>query len=195
MAASKTDVELIEMNIKQYFLPILMICFLQSHVFSQSDSTKYYPEVISSDWNERGLSIGFDFSKFLFAEIGHYRSYVWEAGGFPTLSMLMNYGCELSYIDNVIIAPKIQGRIHAYFFNASLTALYYTDIFDKYALKLRPEIGLGLWNFDVNYGYNIGIAKNEFEKVNKHVICLRYYLNLKKKYLNEYDRDGNKVER
>ncbi|TLX74562.1 hypothetical protein E9993_11595 [Labilibacter sediminis] len=148
--------------------------------------------VVSSDWIDHGIVIGIDFSKNLYGEIDYYRSYIWEAGGFPTLSTTMNYGAEFSYFDKFVLAPKIQGRIHAYFFNASLAAICYSDFKKDYAIKLRPEIGIGLWNIDINYGYNIDIYKNGFDQYNRHVVTLRYYLKLHRKHLNEYDRNGNK---
>ncbi len=101
---------------------------------------------------------------------------------------------EFSYLDNLILAPKVQGRVHFYFVNASLSALYYSNLKDKYAVKLRPEIGVGLWSLDMNYGYNIGIVKNEFEKVNKHVLSVKYYLRLKRTNYHEYDRKGNLIK-
>lgn len=175
---------------------LLMLVFNNINLSAQNDTTQsdtiFDGYVVSSDWIDHGLTIGLDFSKYLYGEIDYYRSYIWEAGGFPTLSTTMNYGAEFSYFDKFVVAPKIQGRIHAYFFNASLTTLCYTDLKRDYAIKLRPEIGVGLWNFDINYGFNIGIYKNGFDQFNRHVVTLRYYLRLHRKHLNEYDGNGNK---
>lgn len=174
---------------------ILVSLFLSLNFSAQNEinptDTIFDGHVVSSDWIDKGITIGVNFSHYLYGEIDFYKSNVWEAGGFPTISNTMNYGVEFSYLENLIIAPKIQGRIHAYFFNTSLSILYYSDLKNCYALKLRPEIGLGLWNIDINYGYNVGLIKNGFEKSNKHVISLRYYLKLNRKFLNEYDRNGN----
>ena len=172
------------------------ILFIGLHLNAQNDSiqsdTIFSGEVVSSDWIDHGVAVGIDFSKYLYGELNYYRSYIWEAGGFPSSSSTTNFGAEFSYFDKFVVAPKIQGRIHAYFFDASLAALYYTDLRNNYAIKLRPEIGLSLWNVDINYGYNIGIYKNGFEQFNRHVISLRYYIRLHRKHLNEYDRNGNK---
>lgn len=62
-----------------------------------------------------------------------------EAGGFPTLSTTMNYRAEFFYLDKFVLDPKIQDRIHAYFFNARLTALCYTNLKQDYAIKIRPN--------------------------------------------------------
>ncbi len=172
--------------------PILLtlICL---NVKAQVDSHNY--EVTSSDYKEYGLSIGLNYAKYMYGELGYYNSYVWEAGGFPATSSTMNYAMEFSYFDDLILAPKIQGRLHFYFFNLSLSALCYTNLGNHYAFKLRPEAGMGLWNFDINYGYNIGIYKNEFEQCNMHLLSIKYYLRFKRKHLNEYDRAGNIVSR
>lgn len=159
----------------------------------QSDTTNVGGEIVSSEWKDRGLTVGIDFGQYFYGEIGHFRNYVYEVGGFPMSSQMMNYGCEFSYYDKLIVAPKVQGRVHLYFFNASAAALLYTDISDNYSFKIRPEIGVGLWNFDINYGYNIGVVNNDFRNINKHNIGLRYYWKLKRKHLHEFDREGNKV--
>jgi hypothetical protein len=178
---------------KSFLLGLLLFFHLES--FGQADTTsRVEGYIVASDWKERGLVLGVNFTKFLYGEIGHYRSYVYEVGGFPIESTLINYGAEFSYFDKLIVAPKIQARIHVFIFNASLSSIFYTDITNDYSLKIRPEMGIGLYNLDINYGYNIGILNNEFKQVNKHVICLRYYLNCKKKILHEYDSDGKKYQ-
>ncbi|NMM47613.1 hypothetical protein [Marinigracilibium pacificum] len=157
------------------------------------DTTSFAGEVTSSEWIDHGIISGINYSQYLFGEVGYYKSHIFEAGGFPTLSKTMIYGSEFSHIDELIIAPNIQGRIHAYFFNTGLAALCYSDLNSEFAIKLRPEIGLGLWNFDINYGYNINIYSENFTRANKHVFALRYYLNLKRKRLIEYDRNGKVI--
>jgi len=146
---------------------------------------------VSSDWVDNGLTIGIDFSKYLFGEIGYFHSYIMEAGGFPVFSTTMNYGAEFSHLDNFILAPKIQGRIHVGLLNTSLTALCYTDFKYGYAVKIRPEIGIGLWNFDINYGFNIAVFKDNFDSYIKHAVVFRYYMKLRRKYVNTYDYNGN----
>lgn len=172
------------------FKSIALFCVLSNSLFAQTDTT-FDGHVVSSDWIDQGLALGLNNGNYLYGEVAYYRSYIWEAGGFPILSTTMIYGAEFSQINDPILAPKIQGRFHAYFFNASLSALCYTDFKKGYAIKLRPEIGIGLWNFDINYGYNMGIYKDNFDRANKHLISIKYYLKLHRKVLNEYDGNGN----
>jgi hypothetical protein len=180
---------------KNYYILLIIFTLISKQIFAQQDSLSNNPEVVSSDWIDQGISLGIGLPNYVYGEFGYYRSIIWEAGGFPAISNTMNFSVEFSYFDKIVLAPKVQGRIHLYFFNASLSALYYSDLEKQYAIKLRPEVGIGLWNFDINYGYNFGIFKNDFERINKHVISIRYYWRLKRKYLNEYDAKGNRVVR
>jgi hypothetical protein len=162
-------------------LPLLIV-LISKNLSAQndtilSDTISTMPEV-SSDWIDHGLIFGIDFSKYLYGEIDYYRIYIWEAGGPPFLSAIINCGVEFSYFDKLVLAPKIQVRFHAFFFNTSLSALCYTNLNQDYAVKLRPEIGISLSSFDINYGYNIGLYKNGFNQFNRHVVSLRYYLSL-----------------
>lgn len=174
---------------------IFFILLYVNVVAQNNDSTsvsKFNGDVMSSDWTDHGLTIGVDFHNYLNGEIGYYKSDIWEAGGFPTSSTTMNYGVEFSYNNQLILAPKIQARVHAYFFNASISGIYYTDLGQNSALKLRPEVGVGLWNLDINYGYNIGLFKTGLNNYNKHVFTIRYYIKIFRKHGNEYDINGNK---
>ena len=181
---------------KEIFSSIIFIIFNTTNISAQNDTVQFDTifdgHTVSSDWIDQGIVFGVDFSKYLYGEIDYYRSSIKEFGGFPTLSATMNYGAEFSYIDKFVFAPKIQGRVHIYFFNASLTAICYSDLGENYSVNIRPEIGIGLWNIDINYGYNIGIYKNEFEQYNRNVVTIRYYHKLHRKHLNYYDRNGNK---
>lgn len=175
---------------KNLLFALFLVCSLL-RVGAQSDTTDTYDQIMSSSWTERGMSFGIQYSKYLYGEIGYFKSFVLEAGGFPYASTVMNYSCEFTTIGNdLILGPKIQGRIHLWTVNLSLASIFYTKLNSSYALKLRPEIGIGLWNFDLNYGYNIGLMKNDLEQVNKHIITFRKYLNFQKKDFKEFDENG-----
>ncbi len=180
----------------RFRLKIIPFCLLiQGHfTFAQDDSTNYQAEVVSSEWKDQGVSFGFEYAKYFYGELGYYRSNVYEIGGFPLISTTMNYGLEFSYFDNLVLAPKVQARFHAGIFNVSLSSVFYYDFSNSLAIKLRPEVGLGFYNFDLNYGYNLGIYKNGFVRTNRHTFCIRYFLRTKRKHLGEYDRQGNPVK-
>lgn len=113
-------------------------------------------------------------------------------GGFESNSSTLSIGSEISYAERLLIAPKIEARVQLYFLVASIAPVYYTDFTDS-SLKLRPEVGLGLYNCGVTYGYNAGILNNSFRGVNKHVFSLKYYVRWKGRQLHEYDQSGKKI--
>lgn len=163
--------------------------------FGQIDTVEYQPEVVSSNWRDLGVAMGINGGKYLYGEIGLYRSSVLEVGGFPLASNTLQIGTEFSYFDGLVLAPKVMIRAQYIIVNTCLSALFYTNLNNGYAIKLRPEFGFGLYNFEINYGYNLNIYKNNFERSNKHVVSVRYRLKFNRKYLAEYDREGNQVFR
>lgn len=149
-------------------------------------------EVASDSWKERGVMAGLNYSRYLFGEIGHYRNYVYRMGALPIFSTSLTYGCEVSYLNRMVVAPKVQARMHLYFFNASIAPVLYTD-FRTTSLRLRPEAGLGGKGFDINYGYNVGITNTDFEQLNRHVVSLRYYFAVRQRGHHEYNSQGQRI--
>lgn len=152
-------------------------------------------EVVSSTWNEQGLAVGSAIAKYPYLELGYYRASVSEAGGLPSFASTLSIGTEMSYHEDMIIAPKIQARLSLLSGNISLATLYYTNLKNQHSLKLRPEISVGLFYFDIGYAYTVGILDQGLEKVSRHQLILRFYKPLKKTNLQEYDREGNIVKR
>jgi hypothetical protein len=144
-------------------------------------------EPASDSWKERGVALGINYAPYLFAEVGHYRS-----GALPLLSSSLTYGSEFSYLDGVVVAPKMEGRVHVLFFNASLASLWYTD-FSSSSLKLRPEIGLGSHRIGLNYGYTATLVNQDFTKFNRHLISLRYYVPVRVRARRVFDRQGQRI--
>ncbi|MDB5236532.1 MAG: hypothetical protein JWR44_3525, partial [Hymenobacter sp.] len=114
-------------------------------------------------------------------------------GVLEIFSTSLTYGSEFSYLNGLVVAPKVQARLHFYFFNASLAPILYTD-FSTASLKLRPEMGIGNHRFDVNYGYNANLVNNDFTKLNRHMVSLRYYLMVRKRAHHTYDSEGVGIE-
>ncbi|MBG8555553.1 hypothetical protein [Hymenobacter guriensis] len=146
----------------------------------------------SANRRETGVVLGLNYSRYLFGEVGYFRSSVYEMGGFEMNSTTLSAGSEFSYVDRLLVAPKVQARVQLFFLQASLAPILYTD-FKQASLKLRPEIGLGLYNGGLSYGYNAGIVNNSFHGINKHVFTARYFLTRKRKTLHEYDQKGRKM--
>ena len=132
-------------------LVIILVLTLGS-AFGQADSTAKDDMIMSSSWKDQGIVFGTNFFNYFYGELGYYRSSVYEIGGFPIQSTTWSAGTEFTFVDGPIIAPKIQGRLHFLLLDVGLSALCYTDLSQGYAVKLRPEIGIGFYNFDFNYG-------------------------------------------
>ena len=177
--------------IKRFLAAIILII---NPFYSPAQTTPaYHPETASSDRRETGVVLGLNYSRYLFGEVGYFRSHVYEMGGLETNSSTLAYGGEFSYVDRLIVAPKLQARVQLFFLQASLSPILYTD-FRQSSLKLRPEIGLGLYNGGVTYGYNVGIINSTFQGINKHVFTVRYFLTHKRKLLHAYDQKGKKMQ-
>jgi len=101
----------------------------------------------------------------------------------------MTYGAEVSYLNGLVVAPKVQARIHLLFIDLSVAPILYTD-FRSASLKIRPEIGFGSQSFDLNYGYNASVINDKFEKFNRHVFALRYYYAVKIRSRRTFDHNG-----
>lgn len=146
--------------------------------------------ITGSEWRSRGLILGGHVFKYAYGELGYFSSVIKKDRGVPTLATSTSYGLEFSYFDKLVVAPKIQKHLYTYLINMSLSALCYTDVNSSYALKIRPELGFGLWNLNISYGYNVGVFKKGILPVNTHVVSIRYYLNLNKKHLSDFSSHG-----
>lgn len=176
-------------------LLLFSTAFFCLNIFAQSDtevdSTAFEKPKFKIDYTKvYGISLGANYAEYLFAEVGFYKSHVFKTGKYPQFSALANYACEISMADKLVLGPKIQTRLHIGYFCPSITTVLYTDLQKGYALKFRPEIGFGMWFFDVSYGYNFNIAKSGLDQYNRHVLSLHTYLGLKKvkktKYSSEF---------
>lgn len=170
------------------WLPIILLT--ASSFCSNGQTTPvHHSEASSSDRRETGVVLGLNYSQYLFGEVGYFRSYVYEMEGFEMHSTNLAYGGEFSYIDRLVVAPKVQARVQLFFLQASLAPILYTD-FKQMSLKIRPEIGLGLYNGSLSYGYNAGIVNNHFQGTSKYVFSVRYFLTRQRKSLQAYDQKG-----
>ena len=178
------------MPAQQWRYLVLLVILSVNRSLAQSPVNS--KEVSSDSWKERGLLVGGNFSRYAFAEVGHYRNYIYRMGALPIYSTSLMYGCEVSYLDQLIIAPKVQARAHLYFFDVSIAPILYTD-FSATSFVLRPEAGVGNHHFDINYGYNARLTNNNFEKLNRHLFSLRYYFLFRKRGHHEYNRQGSRI--
>ncbi len=147
---------------------------------------------MSSDWIEQGLVVGVQQGRFLYGEIGYHRTYKYELSHLPTFSASWSIGSEFSYFNELIVAPKIHGKLHLFFLYVGFNYIHYTNLSKAHALRIRPEVGFGSSFMNVNYGLNVGIKNEGTLSVNRHMIVLRLYIPVYKKLIGEYDKHGNK---
>jgi hypothetical protein len=175
----------------KYFCIAPGLLFLSaSRCLAQAPATA--PEPASDSWKERGMSFGLNYSRNLFVDVAHYRSYVYRMGALPLYSTSLSYGSEFSYLNGLVVAPKIQACLHLLFLDLSLAPVLYTD-FSSTSLQLRPEIGLGGSNFDLNYGYNAALTNPAFTKLNRHLLALRYYWPVRRRSRHTYNSSGQLI--
>lgn len=177
-----------------YFFSALMLFgfAVRSQDSTYSDTT-FSGHITSSDWIDHGIVLGGNWGKSLYGELGYSRNYVAEFGGFPLFSTTTNFGTEFSYYDDFILAPKIQASMNIALIRTGLSALCYTNFKGDYSIKLRPEIGLGLYPLNITYAYNLNIYKQSLEPISTHMVSLQIYLRVKQNRIGEYDQNGNKA--
>jgi hypothetical protein len=126
------------------------------------------------------LLTGISAGRRLFADIGLSRN-TSSAIGHHHFSSAWFISTEFSPGNRFIIGPKIgtwtAGGVGA--MALGLNMIYYTD-FDKGSLVFRPEIGFGLDNVKVVYGYNAILTKDKLEGINKHLGSIVYCHQLKR---------------
>ena len=100
--------------------------------------------------------------------------------GYHSFSFASFVSTEIKLGGKFIIGPKIgvwaAGGSGA--MAIGLNMIYYTD-FDNSALVFRPEIGFGIQNFKLVYGYNANLTKYRLDRINKNLVGLTYCFKLK----------------
>ncbi len=88
--------------------------------------------------------------------------------GFETLSSLQG-GCQFNFDPNhFIVGPSIGWNASAVILQGGANLIYFTD-FDKRTLFLNPHIGFTFnTDFDLYFGYNIPLMKNEMRSMVNH---------------------------
>lgn len=101
-------------------------------------------------------------------------------GGYEPFAEAYFLSCEILFGKHPMIGPKIGVWAAG---GASITAMgldliNYTD-FKKSSIMLRPQIGLGLENVKIVYGYNIALTQPD-NNISRHNVSLTVLINLKK---------------
>ncbi len=116
----------------------------------------------------------------LFADLGVSLKKSGSVGHHPTFSVYY-LATEIIAKDRPIFGPKV-----GLFFGGGaaamglgISAVYYTDL-QAHSLRLKPEIGLGMHNFKIAYGYTFDINGADAFSVPRHSISVTLLFRLKK---------------
>ncbi|WNJ17236.1 hypothetical protein [Pontibacter sp. G13] len=82
-------------------------------------------------------------------------------------------GGEVRLGEGWLLGPKI-GVWYGGVLAAGAQLIAYTDL-DKFAFRLRPEIGLGAGPAKFTYGYNIPLNASDFPGINSHCVSLTFF--------------------
>lgn len=162
-----------------HFFILFSICFLQAqkdstilqnpndlppHFYLNQSKKGYGFEIIPEIKGFKDLSFGLSLARTHFS----------GGGGFIDRKSIQ-LGLEYTP-DGNIFAPKIKywrSIFRIIEANAGVSALYYLKK-NNSSFALRPEIGLGFFLIQFNYGYTF-FFKNDFENLSPHSFSLVYY--------------------
>ena len=149
-----------------YISTLLLILFNQE-VLGQADSVRS-PGVgrEGSGGIELSLLTGYNQGYYGFADIGLEFN---KAGATAIHNISVSYSVsnEIKISNKPTVGPKI-GLWVAAGPAVGLNLIYYTD-FSNSSFVLRPEIGLGVTNFKLVYGYNFKLT-NSLQTINTNLI-------------------------
>ena len=153
----------------------MLACF-QS--FGQNDSIKNKATLGEmAELTTFGISTGIHINKYPMFELGYFKHITFE---FP-MTFGSSYTIESYFINDLIIAPKINYWMNILFINIGFSVPWYFNLNKKNSLKIRPEIGFGYKDFKINYSANISITNKQMEYIGVHFISLNYYIGFNEK--------------
>jgi len=164
------------MNKKAYIL--FLIILTTNLVFGQNSTANTDGEVREmAELTTIGIATGIHLNKYPMIEVGYFRHIIFE---FP-MTLGESYTVETYFLEDIIIAPKINYWFNILFINTGFSIPWYINFNGENSLKIRPEIGFGYKNFKINYSANISLTNKYMENIGKHFISLNYYIGLKEK--------------
>ncbi|NJO02534.1 MAG: hypothetical protein HC880_13330 [Bacteroidia bacterium] len=109
---------------------------------------------------------GFQQGKFSVVELGVARAFKKDI-----LMLALGASGELN-LNGKMAGAKLSGWVNGFtLFSLGLHGIYFWDE-ARNNLAIRPEVGLGLGFFSLNYGHNI-VLRGGSENINRHMVSLR----------------------
>lgn len=162
---------------------ILFIICTVSSVFGQSVIDSTLNKSVKPINPDKNISIltGINFWGNFYGELG-VGVYQNRQSGHHFAGLAYFVSNEIKIDDKILIGPKagvwIGGGLAF-----GLNLIYYTD-FDESSLRFRPEIGIGMGNVKIVYGYNIPLTNKNFNRINKSNIGIAVMFGVKKIKIN-----------
>lgn len=133
----------------------------------------FTPPYYKYEMHERkniSLLTGYSFGRDDYAELGLARASIKRVRNSERYNAFFVSG-EVRVRQTLVVAPKI-GCWVGNGLGAGINAIYYTDLKNEDAIRLRPEVGLAYGGLKLVYGYNIPVTNASFTGVSKHVLSL-----------------------
>ena len=124
-----------------------------------------------------GIATGLHINKYPMIEVGYFKHTTFE---FP-MTFGGSYTVETYFIEDLIIAPKLNYWVNVLFINAGISVPWYFNFQGENSVKIRPEIGFGFKNFKINYAINVSLTNKNMAYIGKNFLSLNYYFGLKEK--------------
>lgn len=120
-----------------------------------------------------GAMLGLHGNIYPMIELGYFRYKAPEAFVY---AQGMNMSVEAYFIKEPILAPKLSFWYHVFIYNLGVSIPYYFNMNGESSLRIRPEIGFGIFRFKATYSANIAITNKDMDHVGSHFLSLIYYI-------------------
>ncbi len=154
---------------------LLAFLFLAAISHAQDSSHAYHHHYFDQK-KKISLLAGYNGANYQFAEIGLALN-TYGVNGHHPMAWAMFVSDEIEVRENPVMGFKAGAWVSGGFLLGS-SLVYYTD-FNEGSLRFRPEIGVGIYQLKVSYGYNFAIVNRDFDRLNKHCINLVWLFGLK----------------
>ncbi|MCP4520678.1 MAG: hypothetical protein GY827_03115 [Cytophagales bacterium] len=129
------------------------------------------PDLYSSDI--QGIATAIHGNIYPMVELGYFQ---YKTHGGILAAQGTNFTMESYFIKEPIFAPKFTLWYQILFYNFGISVPYYFNLTGEQSLRIRPEIGFGLFRFKLNYSANIAITNRNMPHVGSHYLSLVYYI-------------------
>ncbi len=156
------------------FFELLSILSL-SQCFGQQTEDSLTIKEMAPSLKTLGIATGIHINRYPMIELGYFQHTTFE---FP-MTFGGSYTLESYFLNDVIVAPKVNYWMNFLFLNTGLSIPWYFDFNGQNSLKIRPEIGFGFKNFKINYSTNISITNKNMKNIGNHFLSINYYIKVK----------------